>query len=101
MGECKYTYIQECEERDRKGVQNVVDLGEQIIGSVERPPPLEDGVGNFEDAIVDFGVVRRQARNKILLIPSASLPRELRAWLCSIPRPVSAISPKSPSRRSS
>ena len=44
----------------------MVDFSEEVVGAEERPPSLEDGVGDLEDAVVDCGVVWREARNQVV-----------------------------------
>lgn len=54
-------HAEEAEEGRSKLVQDVVDFDEELVGSVQGPPSLEDGVGNLQDTVVDLGVVGRQA----------------------------------------
>ncbi len=44
----------------------MVDFRVEIVGAVERPPPLKDGVGYLKDAPVDLGVRRGESANKVL-----------------------------------
>lgn len=43
----------------------MVDLGIQFICAVEWPPSGEDGVCDFQDAIVDLIIVRRESGDKV------------------------------------
>ena len=44
----------------------MVDLGIELVGSIERFPSLEDGVCDFENANIDFRVGGRETADKIL-----------------------------------
>lgn len=50
----------------------MVDLGIELVGAEQRPPSLEDGVGNFENPYVDFRIGGGEAADEFLMSWSLS-----------------------------
>lgn len=62
----------------------MVDLKVELVGAEEGSPSCEDGVGDLEDAGVDFGIGAREAADNFLEVPllaPCSVAREKAAYL--------------------
>ncbi len=64
------THNEKLEKGFAKGLQHMVDFNVQLVGLSQRAPSVENGVRDFENANVDFGVGSRKSADKILGIRS-------------------------------
>jgi hypothetical protein len=61
-----HPHLKKLQKGRAKRRDDVVDLGVQVVGPVQRPPARKDGVGDLEHADVDLGVRLREAADEVL-----------------------------------
>ena len=79
-------YLKESQERVSKLSQHVIDLGKELVRSIQRSPSLEDRMGDLEDSIIYSRVVCGKAGDEVLARVSATCEWQSPAAPIHLPR---------------
>ena len=63
----KSTHLHQFQKRSCEFLKDMIDFGEQVVGTEKRSPTFENRMGHLKNTVVDLCIIGGEFRHKILI----------------------------------